>query len=69
MEILDGKPQTADGLIYSYLVKKVMQPFKIQVNPPKPKAVTTDKDQRPSTPIAKTTKGNFFCKSPITSNF
>ena len=60
VEILDGKPETADGLVYSYNVKKIMQPFKIQVNPPKPKAVTGDKEQRPSTPVAKTTKGIGF---------
>lgn len=57
MEILDGKPQTADGLVYTYLVKKTMQPFKVQVNPPRPKPVLSEKDQRPSTPVAKTTKG------------
>lgn len=57
MEILDGKPQTTDGLVYTYLVKKTMQPFKVQVNPPKPKSIEPDKDQRPSTPVAKTTKG------------
>ena len=57
VEILDGKPQTADGLVYSYLVKKIMQPFKVQSNPPKPKPAVTEKEQRPSTPTAKTTKG------------
>ena len=57
IDILDGKPQTPDGLVYSYLVKKIMQPFKVQANPPKPKAVGYGKDEKPATPIAKMTKG------------
>ncbi|XP_065066194.1 nucleosome-remodeling factor subunit BPTF-like [Rhopilema esculentum] len=57
IDILDGKPQTPDGLVYSYLVKKIMQPFKVQANPPKPKAVGNSKDEKPATPIAKMTKG------------
>lgn len=54
---MDGKPRTPDGLVYTYLVKKTMQPFKVQPNPPKPKPQILGQEQRPATPVAKTTKG------------
>ena len=57
VELLDGKPINSEGLRYKYLVKKTMQPFKVQPQAkPKP-LVQVPQITKTATPISKTTKG------------